>query len=54
MLLVSETGLNSMLEELNVYSLENLLEINLEKTKCMFLTKREDWLGENSISEIVN
>ena len=35
----TETGLNNMLEDLNLYSYENLLEINLDKTKCMIFNK---------------
>ena len=41
LLLLSETesGLNDMLEKLHRYSQENLINVNIEKTKCMIFNK---------------
>lgn len=41
LLLLSETenGLNAMLEKLHSYSQENLIKVNIEKTKCMIFNK---------------
>ena len=35
----SEEGLNSILKNLNEYCLDNHLEINFDKTKCMIFNK---------------
>ena len=49
----TETGLNNMLKDLHSYSTENMLEINLDKTKCMIFNKtgrfikRKFYFGKN-------
>ena len=55
MLLNSEKGLNYMLNDLHTYSNNNLLQVNLDKTKCMIcnkmgrLIRRKIFLGTNKL-----
>ena len=60
LLLLSETenGLNNMLSNLNKYTKDNLIDVNLEKTKCMIFNKtgrmiRRDFWFENKKVEMV-
>ena len=60
LLILSETenGLSNMLKNLNAYTEANLIEVNLEKTKCMILNKtgrlmrRNIWFGNQKLEMV--
>ena len=60
LLILSETenGLSNMLKNLKAYTEANLIEVNLEKTKCMILNKtgrlmrRNIWFGNQKLEMV--
>ena len=43
----TETGLNKMFSNFKTYTMKNLIEVNLEKTKCMVFNKNRTAYKKN-------